>query len=122
MIRLFIHYLIAFFVLTLYGGQVCPFVESLTLMEWASSTVILFAIAFLVNAGLRKRLCRITPIPSSYVMFNTTFITFMGGSGGVAIGIYNALVRGFPVMSGLKLIMGWFLIGFFYVPRHHTCK
>ena len=111
MTRLALHYLVAFFVLTLYGGQVCPFVESLTLMQWASTTVILFTVTFAINAGLFKRINLNNPVPLSSTMFKSSFITFMAS--GVAVGLYNCFVHGFPVASGLKLIVGWFLVGFF---------
>ncbi|PLX68755.1 MAG: hypothetical protein C0603_06285 [Denitrovibrio sp.] len=111
MARLVFHYIAAFFVLTLYGGQVCPYVESLTLIQWGSTTLVLFIATFSINYAVYKKLCGATDTPSSDIVFKTTFTLFM--LSGFAVGIYNAIVHGFPLASGFKLIVGWFLIGFF---------
>jgi len=109
--RLFIHYIAAFFVLTLYGGQVCPYVESLALSVWAVSTFTLFTGTFALHAYLFGRLSAKNEIVPSEEIFKISFAVFV--SSGFVIGIFNYIVHSFPPASGLKLIVGWLLIGFF---------
>lgn len=109
--RLAFHYAAAFFVLTLYGGQVCPYVESLTLAEWGLETFITMSIAFALHAFLFTKLTKENPLSGSGEVFKLSLAVFLGS--GLIIGGFNFIKWGFPVASGLKLIVGWFLVGFF---------
>lgn len=110
--RLIWHYVSAFVILTLYGGQVCPFIESLTLFQWGVSVFFVLAISFgcqwlyLMNRSLD--LDAEIGIGRSY--FHTLFI-FMGSA--VLLGIYNTLMHEFPITSSLKLKFGWLMVGMF---------
>lgn len=109
--KLAVHYLMAFFVITLYGGQVCPFIESLTLIAWASETVVIFSLTFAVNALFLRRVLKDGPVGKSDLVMKSNFVIFL--LGGMAAWAYNCLVHGFPIESGLKLIVGWLTIAFF---------
>ncbi|PLX71128.1 MAG: hypothetical protein C0602_02485 [Denitrovibrio sp.] len=109
--RLFFHYAAAFFVLTLYGGQVCPYVESLTLTQWGSETIITLSAAFAIHAFIYRRLTTNNPLLGAADIFKSSLTIFIGS--GFIIGAINFFLWGFPVASALKLIVGWFLVGFF---------
>jgi len=112
MVRVSLHYLAAFVVLTLYGGQVCPFVEALPLHHWAFSTAIVFTGAFLVQLKADKGCCESTELSGrAKKTFLITMTIFL--SSGLIIGVFNYIQHDFPTTSGFKLIVGWFMIGFF---------
>jgi len=111
MSRLAIHYVSAFVILTLYGGQVCPFVESLTLFQWGSETIVVFLISFIVNAIFYRKIKSRNPLVNITKITLGTFIIFIAG--GFYLGIHNALIYDFPLSSGIKLSVGWMTVGFF---------
>jgi len=109
--RLIFHYTAAFTVLTFYGGQVCPFVESLTLTEWGVETLVVFTLTFLIHLTVRKKICEKRSMESSSYIFKASITIFM--ISGFSVALYNYFILGFPLYSGFKLIVGWFLVGFF---------
>lgn len=109
--RLIFHYLAAFAVLTLYGGQVCPYVESLTLTEWASETSVVFAAILAVHVMVYHKVIKPDPTQTASATFKVSLITFL--LSGLAVGAYNLTFRDFPIASTLKLLVGWFMVGFF---------
>jgi HD-GYP domain-containing protein (c-di-GMP phosphodiesterase class II) len=111
MVRLAVHYFIAFIVLTVYGGQVCPFVESLTLVEWGSTTLVLFTATFVVNLFVYIKYVKPKITLASDKAFKVVFSIFI--LSGFFIAFYNYFINGFPVASGFKLIIGWLMVGFF---------
>jgi HD-GYP domain-containing protein (c-di-GMP phosphodiesterase class II) len=112
LLRTLIHYTAAFIVLTLYGGQVCPFVESLTLVEWGASTAVLFSFFFIAHTFFaRERITESNLFRLSGKTFKVTIASFILSS--ISIGTYNTLAHDFPVESGIKLFAGWVLVGYF---------
>lgn len=109
--RIVLHYLIAFAVLTLYGGRVCPYVDSLSLMQWASETVVVFTLTLIIHLYVYKHFYSRNPLFSSALMFKSSLIIFFAS--GISVGTFNFIYRDFPVGSGFKLLVGWFLVGFF---------
>jgi len=109
--RISFHYLAAFLVLSIYGGQVCPYVDSLPLIEWGAITFVTFSIAFAVHVFFLNKAKKKNPLLNSDTTFKTSFTIFL--LSGVGVGIFNTIAFSFPAASGLKLIVGWFLIGFF---------
>ncbi|MCP4753392.1 MAG: hypothetical protein GY866_21085, partial [Proteobacteria bacterium] len=49
--RRVVHYLSAFVILVVYGGQVCPFLESLTIVQLSTPILITLAVLFLLQAA-----------------------------------------------------------------------
>lgn len=109
--RIIFHYLAAFVLLTFYGGRVCPYVDSLTLTQWGSESIIVLGMALLAHLYVHSRLAGRAPIIPSDIVFKTSLGIFLAS--GLAAGAYNYFLRGFPAASGMKLLVGWFLVGFY---------
>lgn len=110
--RALIHYILASLLLSVYGGQVCPFLDSLTFTNLFGMLLSVFLIAF----GIRCLVFR-NPVneelPQGMVNrnFKIDFLLFV--SVGVILTIYNSFHYDFPVASGIKLIVGCATLGLF---------
>jgi len=99
--------------MTLYGGQVCPFIDSLTIQEWGKTLIVFFIILF----GMRHFLIKIfvfskPPMEQPRRQMVFEFSLFIAA--GVAIAIYNQFVYVFPPLaSGGKVTVGMFTLGSF---------
>jgi len=112
MARRLIHYISACIILIIYGGQVCPFIESLTFTQLALPVIILFTILFLNQTLLVEKLIQKGSFKyQSRRLFQwelTLFIVL-----GLILTVFNTLYYKFPLDSGLKFLMALGLLGFF---------
>ena len=112
-IRSGLHYLAAVFTMVLYGGQVCPLVETLNISTWMTILALVFALFFLMRTLTLNHTLHNIQIRHHV---SGQFIIDMGwftGSG-VAIAAVNRILFGFPgIESGLKMILGAAILGFF---------
>ncbi len=111
--RTSLHYIAALILLTIYGGQVCPLIDTLTLVHWGSIVAITFIPLTLLRFLLLPKVVEEAPFHDQplrqfHLEFGL-FITF-----GIALSIYDTLELGFPALeSGLKVVLGFATFGFF---------
>ncbi len=111
--RSVIQYLISSILLIIYGGSVCPLLESLDILNWGLTVLIFFSISYITRHFLVKQFvdtadCRSQVMKEFYIDFSGLFIT------GFLIGIFNNIIFGFPFyMSGLKVVVACFILGVF---------
>ncbi|BDQ34437.1 adenylate/guanylate cyclase domain-containing protein [Pseudodesulfovibrio portus] len=112
-IRTSTHYLAAMILLTVYGGQVCPLIDTLTLAHWGTLVAAAFIPMALLRMWLLPRLLNRVAIydqPGRQFFFDLgLFLLF--GSG---LAVYNTVHLGFSVFeSGPKVLLGFLIFGFF---------
>ncbi|MCF7823154.1 MAG: hypothetical protein K9N35_03190 [Candidatus Marinimicrobia bacterium] len=99
--------------MTIYGGQVCPFIDTLTVFEWGKTLSAFFLILFVVRHQLIKKFVYSKPAmhqPRQQMVFE--FCLFI--IAGMAIATYNHFVYVFPpIGSGGKVTVGMFTLGSF---------
>lgn len=105
--RCALHYGVTLSLFCLYGFQVCPFLDSLTLPQLLGPTLLVFATMFAV----RDRVLRRLDLPGNGL-----------GSFGLEVGFYllgalllsgyNGLMHDFPLESHLKILLGMTTLGF----------
>lgn len=106
------HYLFSLAVLSVYGGKVCPFVDSLNIYHWIALLVFIFATMAVARGALAGRLVDAHPPEArSTRQFFFDFGLFVAG--GLAETGYNIAVHDFPFSSGLKIVIGFGALGFF---------
>ncbi len=109
--NLAIHYAIAAVLMVFYGTEVCPFIDSLPVIEVVIGFAVVMGLAFFVrnwivagwqaDRGYLGRLVRVD-------------FTVLAGAAAI-LGGYNMIVHQFPLGSGLKILFGITGIGFFIV-------
>lgn len=124
--RTILHYLAAMALLTIYGGEVCPFIETLTLIRWATIIIAAFVPMLLLRAFLLSRYVLTASLYSQPArQFCLEFGLFIVC--GLLLSTFNAVYLHFPVIeSGLKVTMGFVTFGFFLgldlaLERERTC-
>lgn len=95
-----ISYVFATAVLSLYGVEVCPFIEELGY----GGIVPVFALAFGVRSALVRRLGSAPQAASPAQVLVAELIPWFVAA--VALTVFDAIVYGFPVGSGLKVMIG----------------
>jgi HD-GYP domain-containing protein (c-di-GMP phosphodiesterase class II) len=111
-VRATIHYLSAIVILSAYGVQVCPFLESLTPFQLSAP----IAVALLIQYALSRLLWAawVERAPYRHQTRNALAVELgLFVLSGVALTAFNSVVYGFPVGSGLKVIVGLLALGFF---------
>jgi adenylate cyclase len=107
-----VYYLSSYIILTFYGSEVCPFLESLGFYQLSVNLAIFFIFAY----GLHHLALRyfVNNLPLVY-QAKRQFIVEMGIFLilGLAITIYDMIIYQFPLGSGLKIIFGSAVLGFF---------
>ena len=111
--RIYIYYIISMAVMAIYGGQVCPFIDSLTLWNWSRVLAVFFILIFIVRTVLIKVIIQKKPlVHQTRAQFLIEFLVFIGA--GIAIAIYNYFTFAFPPFSsGVKVIVGMLTLGSF---------
>lgn len=110
--RAIIHYFIAAVVLTIYGTQVCPFLDTLTVSELGSVAFISLTVFFIVRSLLLTKILLATSIlKRARIQFITELTVF--GCAGLAMAFFNLFYHEFPLLSGLKLVLGCLTLGVF---------
>ena len=111
-LRARLHYLATLLVIGFYGVQVCPFIESLTVIQLA------VPIAFIIVLQFVLRTLVIIPLvdKSRYKLqvvhaFKYEWALFLFS--GLLLSVFNSIFYDFPVGSGLKVLLGFLAVGFF---------
>lgn len=107
-----IHYLLTLLVIGIYGVQVCPFIESLTVIQLAVPIVLIVALQFvlrtLVIVPLVDQSNYKTQVKRAF-KFEWALFLFSG----LLLTAYNSIFYDFPVVSGFKVLVGFLTVGFF---------
>lgn len=110
--RTVIHYVFTVFVMSFYGGKVCPYIDKMDLAGWLGLLIVIFGAIFFARRFLVDRALLKLPYESqTKTQFFLELILFF--IAGAAITVHNALVHNFPVGSGLKMVLGCVALGFF---------
>ncbi|MDX8387297.1 MAG: HD domain-containing protein [Ghiorsea sp.] len=110
--RRIIHYIVAMIIIPIYGIQVCPFIESLTVFQVALPIMGMLLIQYFLGMLLWKHRVNHRALDIQVrSAFNLELTLFLVS--GALLLAYNTLLHGFPVVSGLKLIVGMIGLGFF---------
>jgi HD-GYP domain-containing protein (c-di-GMP phosphodiesterase class II) len=110
--RLALHYLAALIIIPVYGIQVCPFLDSLTPVQVALPVIIALALQFASRGPLMSVF--VTPKPlceQSTRSFKLDLALFLLTA--TALMFYNMITYDFPMVSGLKIMVGLGSLGFF---------
>lgn len=105
--RCALHYGVTLSLFCLYGLQVCPFLESLTLPQLLGPTLLVFAIMFAV----RDRVLHRRVLPGSGLAGFALEVGFYL-LGALLLSGYNGLMYNFPLESHLKILLGMSTLGF----------
>lgn len=110
--RPFIHYLLAAIIIPVYGIQVCPFIDSLTVAQVAVPVAVAVAIQFGLRLLAIKTLIQPAHLEVQTArMFKLEMVLFTLTA--VGLGVFNWTAYDFPLESGLKVLVGVFGLGFF---------
>ncbi|MDH5510696.1 MAG: HD domain-containing protein, partial [Nitrospinota bacterium] len=112
MTRATIHYIASFLILSLYGGQVCPFIEGLSVWTWTTYMGIIFIAMYLARMALRPWLVR-NASPERRVTRGFLLDLCIYLVAALAITAFNTIFHSFPPGSGMKAMTGFMTLGFF---------
>lgn len=104
------HYLTALILFSVYGIQVCPFLDSLTTEQLLIPILVAFGAQGMIRITLEKRLKQQPykqQVKSQFKLDLSLFLIF-----GTLLGLYNWLMHGFPLESGGKVIVGMTVLGY----------
>jgi len=117
--KIVLSYLLATAILTLYGGQVCPFLESISALNLygviGCSFICGLAVRFLIFKKIKESISiELATNKSSFTPFKHLIIDIVVWIFiGFLILFWNSLIYDFPLDSGLKMVLGSFTVGFF---------
>lgn len=107
-----IHYLSASVILAVYGVQVCPFLETLSVTQLVVPILLTMAVQFALRAPLRARFVNDAPFQKqTFMVFKIEYGLFLAS--GIFLMIFNTITHDFPLTSGLKIVVGMATLGFF---------
>lgn len=107
-----LHYLAAALILGVYGVQVCPFLETLSVVQLVTPILVVLAVQYRLRAPLCRGWVQRAPArDQGHRVMALELGLFVAGSVGLAL--YNAMVYDFPLESGLKVLVGMAALGFF---------
>lgn len=102
--RAALHYGASLLLILLYGIQVCPFLEGLTLTQLGAPVVVIFIAMYALRSRLMAR---------GEAQENGFFVELgLFLLGGALWSLYNALLFDFPLESHLKILLGMLTLGF----------
>jgi len=110
--RATIHYGLAIVVLAIYGVQVCPFLESLSPIQLAAPLVA----AMMLQSFARQPIRAVYVLSAPYELrARRALLVDLGlfALAGVGLAAFNTAFYGFPIGSGLKVVLGFLTLGFF---------
>lgn len=111
--RAIAHYILSVAVLTIYGGEVCPFLDTLDILTWAVILTAVFGAAFSLRPFVINRLVLSMPFQAQVKRQFAVEISFFFAVS-LFIIIYNAHFYDFPlIVSGGKIMTGCLALGFF---------
>ena len=106
-------YVLSIVLLTYYGVEVCPFLDSLRASEFMGVLAGAFALNWLVRAAvlewLDRRVAADPARPWFYLLADLGSWLFTG----LLVTLWNALYYEFPLESGLKVVLGCLTLGIF---------
>ena len=106
------HYLIAIVIMSLYGGQVCPFLDSLSAFQLVASIVVAIGVQYGLRVLLTAHYVNASPEEKQTGrVMGTEFGLFVAA--GASLMVFNFIVYDFPFGSGMKLVLGMSSLGFF---------
>lgn len=108
--RFALHTTLSFFLTAIYGVQVCPFIDSLSPLQWLLPVAAVLMVQVFARVALEKHLLRIDPKRQAGWQLRADLALFVASA--VLLGAINTLVYGFPAESGAKLVVGMAAIGF----------
>ena len=106
-----VHYALSCVLIGLYGTQVCPFIDSLSFAGLALPIVVTFAGLYLARIAVGKWLSSRDARTLIKDQFAADFSLF--AVSGIGLATFNYLAHDFPVGSGLKVLLGMSVLGFF---------
>lgn len=109
--RTSLHYFIALVLFSVYGIQVCPFLESLTTLQLLLPIILTFAAQLGLRLVLESRVQALSPKQQVKQQFKLDVGLFVAGA--VVLGGYNTLVHNFPLESAGKVLVGMTVLGYF---------
>jgi len=110
--RAILHYLATLVVIPIYGIQVCPYIETLHPLQVVTPVTVALGLQFALRGALRTRLVDTQPLKCR--VRRTIFLEmslFLATAFGLAA--FNTIVHDFPLVSGLKVLVGLAGLGFF---------
>ncbi len=105
------HYVVSGALLSLYGTQVCPFIDTLNGLNLVLPVLVTFVCMYGLRRLLRSWLESREIGKQVSTQFKVDLALFVAG--GFALASFNSLAHGFPLISGLKVILGMSVLGFF---------
>jgi response regulator RpfG family c-di-GMP phosphodiesterase len=111
-LRATLHYLAMMVVMPVYGIQVCPFLESQNPIEVIATIDGLLILTFFARSPLIARI--VDPMPLVGQAWRV-FVLELGllFAAGLVLSVFNMVVHDFPLVSGLKVLVGIVAMGFF---------
>ncbi len=107
-----LHYLLAAVILAIYGGQVCPFLESLTLAQLLGPILAVLVLQYLLHRSLQRRIMLKTALKyQARRVFQSELAMFF--TAGAVLMLFNRFWFDFPLESGLKVVLGLTVLGYF---------
>jgi len=111
-IRVGLHYLTALAIMNIYGFQVCPFIEGLTLSELLLPLSIIVLFQYLLHQFFKKTvIIRAAYEDQVKYTFQIELCLFL--LSGILLTMVNSIIYDFPVVSGFKMVLGFMTIGLF---------
>ena len=110
--RAILHYFAAIVVLPIYGIQVCPFIESLHPGQVIAPIAVFLGLQFALRSPLSRALLATCPLDQRV---SRAFWLELGlfTASALSLMAYNTVVHDFPLVSGLKVLVGVLGLGFF---------
>ncbi|HEY9163620.1 MAG TPA: HD domain-containing phosphohydrolase [Magnetovibrio sp.] len=110
--RAILHYLTMAIVIPIYGIQVCPYIEGLPVLQVIIPVAVALALQFALRGILNERIVATQPLEiraSRAFWLELSLFTVTA----LALMVYNTLMYDFPLVSGLKVLVGVAGLGFF---------
>ncbi|WP_286237686.1 HD-GYP domain-containing protein [Neptuniibacter halophilus] len=108
--RTLIHYFIALCLLSVYGVQVCPFLDSLTPLQLLLPIALVFLLQGWLRLVLERRLLEHPYKDQVKRQFRIDLGLFLFSA--ILLSLFNTLIYQFPLESGGKVLVGMSVLGF----------
>lgn len=108
--RTVLHYFLAFSLLSVYGIQVCPFIESLTPLQLLLPSLLVFILMGVCRFFFGRHFNQQNYKVQVKQQFKLDLFLYVFG--GLTLSAFNTIYYGFPVESGLKIIVGMTFLGY----------
>lgn len=107
-----VHYLFAGVVLSIYGTQICPFLDTLSFFGLAAIIFAGLGLAYVLHLVLTRNFVTTQfPLDQARYQFRIEVSLFI--TAGLLMALYNYWSFGFPAGSGMKLVVGCSALGLF---------